>query len=138
MLDVTTEQGRAAERRLRDEEIVWLATVRHDGQPQVVPVWFLWDGSTFLIYSRPRNQKLRNIRANPRVALNLNSDSGGNAIVRVEGTAEIVDGAPLATDVPAMVDKYRDGIRRIGMDPAGFARAYSVAIRVRPDRFHLG
>ena len=138
MLDLTTEQALAAERRLREEEIVWLATVRHDGQPQVVPVWFLWDGSTFLIYSRPRNQKLRNIRTNPRVALNLNSDTAGNAIVRVEGTAEIIAGAPLASEVPAMVDKYRDGIRRIGMDPAGFARAYAVAIRVRPDRFHLG
>ena len=138
MLDLTTDAGRTAERRLREEEIVWLTTVRHDGQPQPVPVWFLWDGQSFLIYSRPHNQKLRNLRANPRVALNLNSDATGNAIVRVEGTAQIVDGAPLATEVPQMVAKYREGIRRIGMDPAGFASAYSVAIRVRPARFRLG
>ena len=138
MLDLSTEQGQAAERRLRAEEIIWLATVRADGQPQPVPVWFLWDGASFLIYSRPHNQKLRNIRANPRVALNLNSSPTGGAILRVEGTAEIVDGAPLATDVPALVEKYREAIRRIGMDPAGFARAYSAAIRVRPERFHLG
>ena len=138
MLDLTTDQGRAAERRLREEEIVWLTTVRHNGQPQSVPVWFLWDGQTFLIYSRPNNQKLRNVRANPRVALNLNSDATGNAIVRVEGTAAIVDAAPPATEVPEMVAKYRAAIRRIGMDPAGFASAYSVAIRVRPTRVRLG
>jgi len=138
MLDLTTEQGRTAERRLREEEIVWLTTVRRDGQPQAVPVWFLWDGATVLIYSQPRTQKLRNVRGNPRVALNLNSDPFGNAIVRVEGTAEIVDDAPPASQVPAMVEKYRAGIRRIGMDPAAFATAYSVAIRVQPDRFHLG
>ena len=40
MLDTTTESGARAERRLRDEEIVWLTTVRRDGQPQSVPVWF--------------------------------------------------------------------------------------------------
>jgi PPOX class probable F420-dependent enzyme len=137
MLDIGTEQGRAVERRLREEEIIWLTTVRRDGQPQSVPVWFVWDGATFLIYSRPRNQKLRNIRANPRVALNLNSDSTGNAVVRVEGTAEIVAGGPLASDVPALVEKYREAIPRIGMDPAGFARAYSVAIRVHPNRFRV-
>ncbi len=38
MLDTTREA------RLREEVIVWLTTVRSDGQPQSVPVWFLWDG----------------------------------------------------------------------------------------------
>lgn len=137
MLDTTTELGRRAERLLREEETIWLTTVRADGQPQSVPVWFVWDGETFLIYSRPNNQKLRNIQRQPRVGLNLNTDEHGDRIVRVEGTAEVVEGAPLATEVPAMVEKYRAGIARIGMEPAGFANAYSVAIRVTPTRFRL-
>lgn len=137
MLDTTTELGRRAERLLREEETIWLTTVRADGQPQSVPVWFVWDGQTFLIYSRPNNQKLRNIRRQPRVGLNLNTDEYGDRVVRVEGTAEIVEGAPLATEVPAMAEKYRAGIKRIGMDLAGFANAYSVAIRVTPTRFRL-
>ena len=37
MLDTTTEAGDRAERRLLDEEIAWLTTVRSDGQPQSVP-----------------------------------------------------------------------------------------------------
>lgn len=49
MPDDSTEIGARAERRLREEEIAWLTTVRADGQPQSVPVWFLWDGDTFLI-----------------------------------------------------------------------------------------
>jgi PPOX class probable F420-dependent enzyme len=64
-----------AERRLREEEIAWLTTVRADGQPQSVPVWFLWDGETFLVYSQPGRQKLRNIATNPRLGLNLNSNA---------------------------------------------------------------
>jgi hypothetical protein len=40
MLD-TTEAGGRANRRLREELIAWLTTVRSDGQPQSVPVWLL-------------------------------------------------------------------------------------------------
>ena len=51
--DTTTDFGRRVERRLRDEYLVWLTTVRADGLPQPSPVWFLWDGETVLIYSQP-------------------------------------------------------------------------------------
>ena len=77
MFDTTTDAGRQAERRLREERIAWMTTVRADGQPQSVPVWFLWEEKTFLIYSQPNRQKLRNIPRNPRVGLNLNATSTG-------------------------------------------------------------
>jgi len=137
VLDTTTEAGGRAERRLREEEIAWLTTVRSDGQPQSVPVWFFWDGEKFLVYSQLGRQKLRNIERNPRVDLNLNSNAQGGDVVRVEGTAEIVEDAPPATDVPEYVEKYRDAIARIGFDPDGFARAFSVAIRVTPTRWQV-
>jgi predicted pyridoxine 5'-phosphate oxidase superfamily flavin-nucleotide-binding protein len=44
MLDTTTEAGARAERRLWEEIMTWLTTVRSDGQPRSVPVWFLRDG----------------------------------------------------------------------------------------------
>ena len=71
MLDTTTEAGARADRRLREEEMIWLTTVRSDGQPQSVPVWFLRDGETFLIYSQPGRQKLKKIGRNARVGLHL-------------------------------------------------------------------
>jgi len=137
MLDTTTEAGGRAERRLREEEIAWLTTVRSDGQPQSVPVWFFWDGEKFLVYSQPGRQKLRNIERDPRVDLNLNSNAQGGDMVRVEGVAEILEDAPPATEVPEYVEKYRDAIARIGFDPDGFARAFSVAIRVTPTRWQV-
>ena len=137
MLDTTTEAGGRAERRLREEEIAWLTTVRSDGQPQSVPVWFFWYGEKFLVYSQPGRQKLRNIERNPRVDLNLNSNAQGGDVVRVEGTAKIVEDAPPATEVPEYVEKYRDAIARIGFDPDGFARAFSVAIQVTPTRWQV-
>ena len=135
MLDTTTEAGARAERRLWEEEVAWMTTVRPDGQPQSVPVWFLWDGETFLVYSRPGARKLKNIAENPRVGLNLNSNANGGDVVRAEGTAEIEEGAPPATEVGAYVEKYREAISRIGFDPDGFAQAYSAAVRVTPTRW---
>jgi PPOX class probable F420-dependent enzyme len=111
--------------------------VRSDGQPQSVPVWFLWDGETFLIYSQPGRQKLRNIGGNPRVGLHLNSDDRGGDVVRVEGAAQMLEYFPPATEVGEYLEKYRESIARIGFDPDGFARTYSVALRVTPGRWQI-
>jgi PPOX class probable F420-dependent enzyme len=137
VLDTTTGAGGRAERRLREEQIIWMTTVRSDGQPQSVPVWFFWDGEEFLVYSQPGRQKLRNIERDPRVGLNLNSNAQGGDVVRAEGTAEIVEDAPPATGVPEYVEKYRDAIARIGFDLDGFARAFSVALQVTPTRWQV-
>jgi PPOX class probable F420-dependent enzyme len=135
MLDTTTEAR--AEERLQAEPIVWLTTVRSDGQPQSVPLWLLWDGETFLIYSRPGQQKLKNIGVNPRVGLHMNSSARGGDVVRVEGKADVVEDTPPADEVDEYVEKYRESITRIGFDPAGFALTYSVALLVKPDRWHV-
>jgi PPOX class probable F420-dependent enzyme len=137
MLDTTTEAGSRADQRLREEGIIWLTAVRSDGQPQSVPVWFLWDGETFHIYSQPDQQKLENIGANPHVGLHLNSSARGGDVVRVEGTAEILDDFPPATEVGEYVEEYRECIARIGFEPDSFARAYSVALRVTPARWQV-
>ena len=137
MFDTTTEAGKRAESRLNKEKIAWMTTVRSDGQPQTVPVWFLWDDDGFLIYSQPDRQKLRNIARNPRVGLNLNSNERGGGVVRLEGTARIVEDAPPASGVAPYVEKYRESIDRIGFDVEGFARAYSVAMRITPERWQV-
>ena len=95
-------------------------------------MWALWDGETFLIYSRPDTPKLRNVESRPRVALHLDGDGRGGDIVIVTGDARIDPQAPPADRITAYIDKYREGLRRIGMTPESFARAYSVAVRVTP------
>jgi PPOX class probable F420-dependent enzyme len=137
MLDTTSEAGIRADRRLREEMILWLTTVHPDGQPQSVPVWFLWDGETFLIYSQPRQQKLKNIGSNSRVGLHLNSNARGGDVVRIEGATEVAQDVPPAAEIGEYVQKYRESMIRIGFAPAGFARTYSVALRVTPDRWQV-
>lgn len=134
MFDTTTEFGSRAARRLRDEKIIWLTSVRSDGLPQPVPVWFLWENETFLIYTQPQAQKLRNINHNPKVSLHFDGGKWGDDIVIFTGEAFIDDNAPMVDQKSEYVEKYREGLRRINLSPEKMARDYSVAIRVRLTR----
>jgi PPOX class probable F420-dependent enzyme len=126
-----------AERRLRDEKIAWLTTVRRDGQPQSSPVWFLWGDGEIVVYSRPKTQKVRNVRENPHVAVHLRDVDEGDDIVSIEGLAEIDLAYPQASAIPAYVKKYRAMIAALRMDPAGFAESYSTPIRIRPTKLRV-
>ena len=131
---MTIKIGEKVTQRLRSELIIWLTTVRPDGMPQPTPVWFLWDGECFLIYSQAGTRKLRNIAHSACVALNLNSDDEGSEIVVFTGAATIDDAAPSVDKNVAYRAKYREGIAQIGLTPESMARDYCVAIRVRPTR----
>ena len=105
-IDTTTPFGERAARRLREEPLAWLVTVSPAGQPQPSPIWFEWDGSSILLYSKPDTPKLRNIAANPRVTLHLDGNGDGGDIVIVSGTAAVSDDPP-ADQVPSYVDEVR-------------------------------
>jgi PPOX class probable F420-dependent enzyme len=133
MFDLETPAGVRADHRLRTEQILWLVTVRPDGQPQASPVWFLWDGQAFLVFSQPTARKLRNLAANPRVAVHLDSDGAGGDVVTIEGTAT-VEPEPPAGKLEAYLAKYRRGIESIGSTAEQLTKDYSVAITIRADR----
>jgi PPOX class probable F420-dependent enzyme len=121
--------------RLKREPVVWLVTAGSDCRPQAVPVWFLWDGKSFLIYGQP-GVKVRHVRANPNVELHLNTDETGNVVVRMSGYATISKSQPPAHKVPAFIRKYRSDLKGFGWTPEEFSRRYPFPIRVRRLRFH--
>jgi PPOX class probable F420-dependent enzyme len=131
VLDLDPSARARADRRLRSELVLWLTTVRADGQPQASPVWFLWDGETLLLYSQPSAQKLRNLATNPRVAVHVDTDEAGEDVLTIEGTAAVDPDAPPSDRLEEYQAKYRDGIRAIGMTPDRLANDYSVAVRIR-------
>jgi len=133
-LDLNTEFGARVERRLREELVIWLTTVRPDTTPQPSLVWFIWDAGTLLIYSKPNTPKLRNIEQNPTVALHFDSDSRGGNVVVFTGSAIIDRQAPSLDQIPAYVEKYGPNIAGMQLTPASFGQVYSVPIRVTPAR----
>ena len=137
LLDTSTPDGKRVQERLEKELIIWLATSGREGRPHAVPVWFLWDGKSFLIYALP-GQKVNDIEANPRVALHFNTTPDGDDVVRIDGEATRLRRHPLAHRVPAYIRKYARLINGYDWTPESFARQYHVALRVRPTRFRTG
>ena len=105
VIDTSSELGARADARLRTERTIWLATVAEDRAPAVRPVWFLWDGESFLLYSQPGAAKVRHIQTHPSVALHL--EAMGTAIPaptvqpgRQTVTSALAPGAPQASAAP--------------------------------------
>jgi PPOX class probable F420-dependent enzyme len=67
--DPSTPFGERVAQRLRDDPVIWLTTVGADGTPQPNPVWFLWDGESFLTYNRADAKRLAQIKR--RVGFNI-------------------------------------------------------------------
>lgn len=124
---------RNTEARLKKELVAWLGTVGADSRPHATLVWFRWDGESFLVYSVP-GQKVRDIEGNPNVELHLNSDPLGESMVRVTGTAKVVNRDKPARADPAYVRKYRLLLKDMGYTWDQFAGEYHIEIHVRPDR----
>jgi len=135
MPNTTKPQNAHAEQRLQPEPIIWLTSVRADGRPHLVPVWFYWDGSTVLILSQPDNQKIRNIQRNPNVMLALEAKDGGDDIVLFEGKAELLTQSSAQVVPPAYEQKYTEGIKGIGSTPEQMLASYSQPIRITPTKF---
>ena len=135
LLDLDTDFGARAARRLREDRIGWLVTVGKTGSPAPNPVWFTWDGATVLVYSEPDQAKLRHIEANPNVALHLDSQAGGDDIVIVSGTAAIDASAPPIQDNEQYVEKYEAEMQRLKLgSPEEMSKTYAVAIRITATR----
>src|SRR5436190_5338777 len=67
-----------------------LATVRKDGRPHVVPVWFDMDGDTLIFTTGQTTVKAANIRRDPRVCLCVDDEAPPFAFILIEGTANMM------------------------------------------------
>jgi PPOX class probable F420-dependent enzyme len=129
-----TPFGERVARRLRDEPVIWMTTVGADGTPQPNPVWFLWDGQSFLIYSLPDAARLSHLKRNVHVALHFDGNGKGGDIVVIAGEAHVSTEDVSADKNAVYVEKYREFIRRSFQTPENFASRYNVALRVTPKK----
>jgi PPOX class probable F420-dependent enzyme len=133
-MNTTTIAAARICRFLEREPVVWLSTVRPDGAPHIVPVWFTWDGEALLIFSKPDAQKVCNLRANPSVMLALGDAVDDFDVGLIEGRAAVVD-LPASAVVAAHLEKYADRLAAVGLSAADYAATYSQAIRIVPIDF---
>jgi PPOX class probable F420-dependent enzyme len=134
VIDFDSTLGARSQQRLQEEFTIWLTTSGANGAPHPRPVWFIWDGEAVLIYSQPNQAKLQHIARNPRVALHF--DGGPKALdVQVfAAKATILATSTPAIQVAAYAAKYGAEIKQMGATAEAFGQAYSIAIRVVPER----
>jgi PPOX class probable F420-dependent enzyme len=66
-----------------------LATVAPDGQPHVVPVWFVLDDEDLVVTTMSGSMKARHMALNPRVAVSVDDERPPFAFVAIRGTATL-------------------------------------------------
>jgi len=71
-----------------------LAYTGLDGFPRAIPIGFLWDGTQFVMATATNSPKMEALRANPKVALTIDTNAFPPHILLVRGSArvEVVDG----------------------------------------------
>lgn len=71
-----------------------LAYVGLDEFPRAIPIGFLWNGAEFVLATVPHAPKVPALRANPKVALTIDTETFPPNVLLVRGTAsiDIVDG----------------------------------------------
>lgn len=136
MSDQTHPENAHVEQRLRTGPIIWLTTLRPNGRPHMVAVWFLWDGEQFLIFSQPNTQKIRNLRYSSRVTLALDDTHGGGDVIVIDGEAELLTDPDINAALPAFAEKYAANLKRMGTSAEAMAKSYSQGIRITPTKFY--
>lgn len=88
------------QRLLREPAHCQIATLMPDGSPQITQVWVDTDGEHILVNTAEGRQKVRNVRRDPRVAINvvdpanawrLASIRGRVVDVTTEGADQLID-----------------------------------------------
>jgi PPOX class probable F420-dependent enzyme len=104
------------QRFLATKEVVVLATVKRDGSPLAMPMWFWHDPAALTMISVADTQKVRNLHHDGRVCVVAESVSASGAIcgVTVQGRAEfLADGPERRALIARLLAKYDPRLERL-------------------------
>ncbi|GAA4974628.1 PPOX class F420-dependent oxidoreductase [Actinoplanes utahensis] len=104
-----------------------LGTVRDDGEPQVNPMWFSYDGEFLRFTNTTTRRKYRNVTGEPRVSLSINDPERPYRYLEVRGRVERIEPDTEGVFFASLADRY--GLHMDG--PPGDV-AHRVVYVVRP------
>ena len=94
--EITEVLDRPLSRELLARDLARLAYVAKDGTPRSIPIAFTWNGTQIVLCTTKNAPKLHALRANPMVALTIDTEVHPPKILLIRGRAELdyVDGIP--------------------------------------------
>ena len=107
-----------------------IATIMPDGSPHVVPVWIDLDGNDVLVNTAEGRQKLKNIRRDPRVAMDVVNLENPYEMVALRGRVVEVTHEGADAHIDKLAKKY------LGRDTYPFRQPdeQRVIIRIEAER----
>jgi PPOX class probable F420-dependent enzyme len=70
-----------------------VGTLRADGSPHLIPVWYWYDGAAVYVWTGEDRAWVHHLRRDPRVAFSVQDQAEPYAAVLMRGTAEILPAA---------------------------------------------
>jgi hypothetical protein len=94
--EITEILNRPLSRELLTRDLARLAYVAKDGTPRTIPIAFTWNGSQLVMCTSKNAPKLPSLRANPAVALTIDTEVHPPTILLIRGRVEldVVQGIP--------------------------------------------
>jgi PPOX class probable F420-dependent enzyme len=75
---------------LTSTAVAMVSTLGRQGEPQVTPIWFMFDGAALRFSLVDGRQKLRNLQRDPRVAVLVIDPARPTYYLELRGTVELV------------------------------------------------
>ncbi len=112
---------------LESTTLAHFATMSPAGQPQVNPVWFIWDGERVLLSVKVETIKYRNMVTNPAVAMSFSDPANPSRYLEVRGEVIELELFDNLTWVNELARKYTGADFGSGVDGE---HRYKVTIRI--------
>src|SRR5437660_1604454 len=104
--DLALLQLPAARELLQSKIPARLAYVWMDGTPRVIPIWFHWNGSEFVMGTPPNAPKLKALARNPKVSLTIDDNTFPHKVLLIRGTARLENVDGIVPEYAAAADRY--------------------------------
>src|SRR5438309_85779 len=91
---------------LNSTALAHIATIGPNGEPQVNPVWFGWDGQNLLFSQTKTRQKVRNLARDPRIAVSVVDPGNPFRYLEIRGVVSRIEDDPNNQFIDSMAKKY--------------------------------
>ena len=118
---------------LREDHVAVISTLNNDGSSHLTTMWYLLADDGTLVMSTPgRNQKVKNLRRDPRIALCVGDEARSVSLYGIVTISE--DQALVRQDIEHLVERYvkDEGIRQQVIET--LVQQSRVAVRFTPEK----
>lgn len=110
-----------------------LAYVWRDGTPRVIPMWFHWNGTVFVLGTPLKAPKVQVLSINPKVALTIDSTTWPYKVLQIRGTADVETVEGVVPEYATAAERYFGAERgRAWVEQVRSMFSHMARISIRP------